>query len=53
MEMFLDGGELDFEDPDVFEEQYISDFNMDDNKKPEPSAPLTSGDQDTQPGTNQ
>lgn len=27
-ELFLDGGELDFEDPDAFEDHYISDFNM-------------------------
>jgi hypothetical protein len=29
MDMFLDGGELDFEDQDVLEDQYISDFGMD------------------------
>jgi hypothetical protein len=25
--------ELDFEDPDAFEDQYISDFNIDDKKQ--------------------
>jgi hypothetical protein len=30
MDMFLDGGELDFEDQDVLEDQYISDFGMED-----------------------
>ncbi|CDW74177.1 kinesin heavy chain [Stylonychia lemnae] len=29
MDLFLDGGELDFEDQDALEEQYISDFNED------------------------
>lgn len=33
MDMFLDGGDLDFEDQDILEDQYISDFNMDENKK--------------------
>ena len=28
MDLFLDGGELDFEDQDALDEQYISDFNM-------------------------
>jgi hypothetical protein len=32
MDIFMDGGELDFEDPDVLEDQYISDFNMDEKK---------------------
>lgn len=32
MDMFLEGGELDFEDQDPLDEQYISDFN--DEKTP-------------------
>lgn len=35
MDMFLDGGDLDFEDQDILEDQYISDFNIEDNKKHE------------------
>ena len=29
IDLFLDGAELDFEDQDALEDQYISDFNMD------------------------
>ena len=29
-ELFLDGGDLDFEDQDAYEDHYISDFNMED-----------------------
>ena len=29
MDIFLDGGELDFEDQDILDDQYISDFNDD------------------------
>lgn len=32
--MFLDGGELDFEDQDAYEDHYISDFNMEDKNNP-------------------
>ena len=33
MDLFIDGGELDLEDQDVYEEQYISDFNMEESNK--------------------
>lgn len=33
-ELFLDGGELDFEDQDADEDHYISDFNMEEKNNP-------------------
>jgi len=35
LEIFLDGGDLDIEEGDIGEDQYISDFNMEDKKEPE------------------
>ncbi len=43
LELFLDGGELDIEGEDCYDEQYISDFNIDGEQKIQDSVIASEG----------